>query len=46
MSDYKATVTWNRETPDFNYDSFDRIHSIEFGGGIKCQASSAPQVYG
>lgn len=46
MSDYKATVTWRRETSDFNYDSFDRTHSIEFGGGIKCQASSAPDFMG
>jgi len=46
MSDYKATVTWKRETPDFNYDTFDRTHTIEFGGGIKCQASSAPEFVG
>ena len=46
MSDYKATVSWKRETADFNYDTFDRTHSIEFGGGIRCHASSAPDFKG
>ncbi len=46
MADYKATVTWKRETLDFNYDTFDRTHTIEFEGGIKCQASSAPEFQG
>jgi organic hydroperoxide reductase OsmC/OhrA len=46
MSNYKATVTWKRETNDFNYETFDRTHQIEFGGGIKCQASSAPEYLG
>jgi len=46
MSDYKATVNWKRETPDFNYDTFDRTHRIDFAGGIQCQASSAPEFQG
>jgi organic hydroperoxide reductase OsmC/OhrA len=46
MSDYKATVNWKRETPDFNYDTFDRTHRINFAGGIQCQASSAPEFQG
>jgi organic hydroperoxide reductase OsmC/OhrA len=46
MSEYKATVNWKRETPDFNYDTFDRTHRIDFAGGIHCQASSAPEFQG
>ena len=46
MSEYKARVTWKRETPHFDYDTFDRTHLIEFGGGINCKASSAPEFQG
>lgn len=46
MSMHKAKITWNRNSTDFNYDTFDRTHTIEYEGGIQCQASSAPEFLG
>lgn len=46
MSHHKAEVTWKRATPDFKYESYDRTHSIQYEGGIKIQASSAPEYAG
>lgn len=46
MSEYKATIRWNRQTPDFKYDTYDRSHHVQFGGGIQIQASSAPEYMG
>jgi len=46
MSEYNVQVTWKRETPDFTYDSYDRGHWWQFGGGSRIRASSAPEYRG
>ena len=46
MSEHKAKITWKRSTPDFQYETYDRTHSIRFEGGTLVQASSAPQYAG
>ena len=46
MSEHKAFVKWSRTTPDFNYDTYDRTHSVRFDGGIEIKASAAPEFKG
>lgn len=42
MSEYKATVEWRRQTADFDYQTYNRSHSLSFEGGIRVPASAAP----
>lgn len=42
MSDYKATIEWRRQTADFDYQTYNRTHTLAFEGGIRVPASSAP----
>ena len=46
MSEHFATTHWKRETKDYAYESYDRTHTIGFGGGSKIKASSAPEFMG
>ena len=46
MSEYLAHVRWQRKTPDFAYDTYDRGHSVAFGGGTEIKASAAPEFKG
>jgi len=46
MSEHKARVSWKRETQDFQYDSYDRTHKVEFEGGQNIHASAAPAFVG
>lgn len=46
MSEHTALLTWQRTTPDFNYKTYDRTHSIRFSGGETMQVSSAPEYLG
>lgn len=46
MSEYKATISWQREREDFAYDTYNRAHEWRFGGGTVVQASSAPEYRG
>ena len=46
MSEHKATITWKRETPDFNYDTYDRTYTVKFPGGSTLKGSSAPEYLG
>lgn len=46
MSEHRVKVKWSRLTTDFNYDSYDRTHDIEFEGGLQLRGSSAPQYMG
>lgn len=43
---YKAQVSWKRETPTFDAKTYDRTHHLQFGGGVKLDASSAPEFLG
>lgn len=44
---YIAKTHWTRDsqTP-FTAKTYDRTHDLEFGGGTKCTASSAPEFLG
>ncbi len=42
MSEYHATVEWKRETPGFDYKTYNRGHQIAFEGGIRVPGSAAP----
>jgi organic hydroperoxide reductase OsmC/OhrA len=42
MSEYKATVEWQRQGADFDYQTYNRSHTLSFAGGIRVPASAAP----
>ena len=44
LSDYTATVKWQRAGQDFLDDSYSRGHTWEFDGGLHVPASASPQV--
>ena len=46
MSEHKATIHWRRETPDFQFDTYNRDHDWEFDAGITVRASAAPGYLG
>jgi organic hydroperoxide reductase OsmC/OhrA len=46
MSEHHATINWKRETPDFNYETYNRDHGWQFDGGIVVRASAAPAYKG
>lgn len=46
MSEHHAKVTWKRTTPDFAYETYDRTHTVVYGGGSLISASAAPEFAG
>ncbi len=46
MSEHQVTVEWNRETPDFAYQSYNRDHDWIFDAGVSVRASAAPGYLG
>lgn len=46
MSEHRVTVTWNRSTEDFTYETYSRSHAWEFEGGVTVPASAAPGFRG
>jgi len=44
MSTYKATIKWNRSSPDFLKGKYSREHTWTFDGGAVVPASSSPAV--
>lgn len=42
MSEHRATIEWRRETPAFDYPSYNRSHTWSFEGGIQVPAAAAP----
>ena len=46
MSEHKVTVEWKRETPDFEYQSYNRDHDWVFDAGITVRASATPAYLG
>lgn len=46
MSDFKATIHWQRNTPDFDPKTYDRTYTVRFNGGIEIQGSAAPEYMG
>ncbi len=46
MSFHPAFVRWQRSTADFAPETYDRSHTVRFGGGVEIAASSAPAYAG
>lgn len=46
MSEHAISLEWSRNTPDFNYDSYSRNHSIAFGTDGKVCGSAASEFHG
>jgi organic hydroperoxide reductase OsmC/OhrA len=46
MSEHKINLIWQRNTPDFNYKTYDRAHTIRFSGGATTQVTAAPEFLG
>ena len=46
MSEHKATLTWQRESADFTYESYNRRHLWTFDGGAEIAASASPTYKG
>ena len=44
MSQYKATIKWQRTSPDFLKGRYSREHTWTFDGGLTVPASSSPSV--
>jgi organic hydroperoxide reductase OsmC/OhrA len=46
MSEHKAMIDWERETPDFAYETYDRDHDWIFDAGVTVRASANPAYLG
>ena len=46
MSEHRVEIAWQRETPDFRYESYGRDHHWRFEGGAELCASAAPDFGG
>lgn len=46
MSEHTATISWQRSTPDFRYESYSRDHDWRFDGGTVVLASASPHYLG
>jgi organic hydroperoxide reductase OsmC/OhrA len=44
MSEYKVTISWKRNGPDFLKGTYSREHTWSFDGGVTIAASSSPSV--
>jgi len=44
MSEYKATIKWQRTSPDFLKGKYSREHTWTFDGGVTVPASASPTV--
>ena len=44
MSDHKATIQWQRTSPDFLKGKYSREHTWSFDGGVTVPASASPSV--
>ena len=43
MSEHDVRIEWTRGAAGFTYETCDRTHSWTFGGGLRIEASSAPE---
>jgi organic hydroperoxide reductase OsmC/OhrA len=43
---FRASVRWQRTSPDFTFDTYNRAHELTFGSGTTVQASAAPGYRG
>jgi organic hydroperoxide reductase OsmC/OhrA len=44
MSDHRATIRWQRTSPDFLKGKYSREHTWSFDGGLSVPASPSPSV--
>jgi organic hydroperoxide reductase OsmC/OhrA len=44
MAEYKATIKWQRTSPDFLRGKYSREHTWTFDGGLTVPASASPHV--
>src|SRR5665213_4619393 len=44
MSEYKATIKWQRSSPDFLKGKYSREHTWTFDGGVTIPASASPSI--
>lgn len=44
MSEYLATIRWQRGEQEFIDDSYSRAHQWEFDGGVTVPASASPGI--
>lgn len=44
MSEYNVHLKWQRTTADFDYETYDRKHTVFFYGGPKIEMDSAPNM--
>ena len=42
MSEHKATIDWRLETAEFNYEGYNRSHSLAFDHGVQAPGTAAP----
>jgi organic hydroperoxide reductase OsmC/OhrA len=46
MSEHRAQISWQRTTPDFTYESYERDHEWRFPDGATVAASASPEYRG
>ena len=46
MSEHTIALEWIRNTPDFQYETYSRNHTVTFGNAGRVYGSSAPEYYG
>jgi len=46
MSGHHAHIRWQRQSSDFTYDTYNRAHTVTFGGGVQLEASGAAEYRG
>jgi organic hydroperoxide reductase OsmC/OhrA len=42
MSEHRATIAWERRSSEFAYNTYNRSHTVDYGGGIRVPATAAP----
>jgi organic hydroperoxide reductase OsmC/OhrA len=46
MPEYSIHLKWSRDTPDFDYSSYTRTHTVSFGTNGKIFGSAAQEFHG
>lgn len=46
MSEHKVTLQWKKTTADFNYETYNREHILNFKDGVSVKASAAVEYKG
>lgn len=46
MTEHRASISWQRDTEGFDYDTFNRGHLWNLDTGAQIEASSAPEYHG